>query len=699
MRLSRPTLLAMAICACVACTRTPTDDAAKPAATPPAATAPAQPVIGIDVAGLDKSVQPGDDFNEYANGGWLKTAEIPADRSSTGIFLQVFQKAEQRQADLVKGIIDAKPAAGTDERRIADYYTAFMDTATIEQRGLAPVQPELDAIAAVNDKAAFATYLGQGLRADVDPLNATNYYTDRLFGLFVTQGLQDPAHNMAYLLQGGLGMPNRDYYLSADKDMASVRDAYKTYMAALMKQAGIADADAKAKAIYALEEKIAKAQASIVDTENVHNAQPWATADFAKKAPGLDWAAYFKAAGLDGQQTITAWQPGAIAKLSALTASVPLQDWKDWATFHAINRAAGLLPKAYADLSFGFYGTTLSGTPQQRPRDKRALSAVNNALGDAVGKIYVQKYFPASSREKIQQLVANLLAVFPERIDKLDWMDDATKAKAKAKVAATKVGVGYPDTWRDYSSFEVKADDALGNAQRAQLVEYRHQLAKLGQAPDRNEWWMTPQTVNAVNLPLQNALNFPAAILEPPFFDPNADDAANYGAIGSVIGHEISHSFDNLGSEFDAEGRLQNWWTPGDAEHFKAAGKKLIAQYDAYEPLPGLHINGEQTLGENIADLAGLEVAHEAYVKSLGGKPAPVLEGLTGEQRFFLAFGQAWRTKTRDAALRAQVVGDGHAPGAFRAQTVRNIDAWYDAFGVKEGQKLYLAPDARVRIW
>jgi len=311
----------------------------------------------------------------------------------------------------------------------------------------------------------------------------------------------------------------------------------------------------------------------------------------------------------------------------------------------------------------------------------------------------VQKYFPASSREKIQQLVANLLAVFPERIDKLDWMDDATKAKAKEKVAATRVGVGYPDTWRDYSSFEVKADDALGNAQRAELVEYRHQLAKLGQAPDRNEWWMTPQTVNAVNLPLQNALNFPAAILEPPFFDPNADDAANYGAIGAVIGHEISHSFDNLGSEFDAEGRLHNWWTPGDAEHFKAAGAKLVAQYDAYEPLPGLHINGEQTLGENIADLAGLEVAHDAYVKSLGGQPAPTIDGLGGDQRFFLAFGQAWRTKTRDAALRAQVVGDGHAPGQFRAQTVRNIDAWYDAFGAKEGQKLYLAPDARVRIW
>jgi putative endopeptidase len=470
-------------------------------------------------------------------------------------------------------------------------------------------------------------------------------------------------------------------------------------MAALMKQAGIADADAKAKKIYALEEKIAKAQASIVDTENEHNAQAWPLADYAKKAPGLDWAAYFKAAGLDQQQSITAWQPDAITKLSALTASQPLQAWKDWMVFHAINRHAGLLPKAYADLSFGFYGTTLSGTPQQRERWKRALGAVNNALGDAVGKIYVQKYFPASSREQVQQLVSNLLAVFPERIDKLEWMDDATKAKAKAKVASMKVGVGYPDSWRDYTSFEVKANDALGNAERAELVEYRHQLAKLGQKPDHAEWWMTPQTVNAVNLPLQNALNFPAAILEPPFFDPKADAAANYGSIGAVIGHEISHSFDNLGSEFDAEGRLANWWTPEDAAHFKAASKELIEQYDAYEPLPGLHINGEQTLGENIADLAGLEVAYQAYRKSLGGQQAPVIEGLTGDQRFFLAFAQAWRSKTRDAALRAQVVGDGHAPGSFRAQTVRNIDAWYDAFGAKPGQKLYLAPDDRVRIW
>jgi putative endopeptidase len=699
MRVLRPTLLALAICASVACTRTPTDTNAGNAAPPPAAATPAAPVIGIDLAGIDKSVKPGDDFDQYANGNWRKDAVIPPDRSSTGIFLQVFQKAEQRNADLVKGIAASNPAAGTDERRIADYYTAYMDEATIEKRGLAPLQPELDAIGAIADKAALATYMGSHLRADVDPLNATNYYTDRLFGLFVTQGLEDPAHNMAYLLQGGLGMPNRDYYLSKDAAMVAIRDKYKAYMLALLQQAGVEGAEAKAASIYALEEKIARAQASIVDTQDAHNAQVWALGDFATKAPGLDWASYFKAAGLDGQASITAWQPEAITRLSALTASVPLATWQDWARFHAINRSAGLLPKAYADLSFGFYGTTLSGTPQQRERWKRALSAVGGALGDAVGKRYVEKYFPADARAKVQQLVANLVAVFPARIDALDWMSPETKAKAKAKVASLKVGVGYPDTWRDYSGLEIRPDDALGNAQRAQLAEYHHQLAKLGATPDRNEWWMTPQTVNAVNLPLQNALNFPAAILEPPFFDPNADDAANYGAIGAVIGHEISHSFDNLGADFDAEGRMANWWTPADASHFEAAGQQLVAQYNAYEPLPGLHINGEQTLGENIADLAGLEVAHDAYVKSLGGKPAPELQGLSGDQRFFLAFGQAWRSKARDEALRGQVIGDGHSPGRFRAQTVRNIDAWYDAFDAKPGEKLYLAPDQRVRIW
>jgi putative endopeptidase len=670
------------------------------APAPQQAAAKPHDAVGVDLAGIDKSVKPGDDFDGYANGNWKKTAQIPADRASTGIFLKVFEKAEKRNAELIRDAGKGHPKPGSNERKIADYYAAFMDEAAIEKNGLNPLKPELAKIDAIKDKASLASVLGGTLRADVDPINATNWDTENLFGLFVTQGLEDPSHNVPYLLQGGLGMPNRDYYLADDAQMKGYREKYQAYIATLLKLSGAKDADEKAKAILALETKIAKAQASIVESEDVHKANnPWALADFAKKAPGLDWNAYFAAAGLSGQKTVIAWQPDAIRQLSALSASEPLQTWKDWLTFHTLNHSAGLLPKAYADAQFEFYGHTLNGTPKQRDRWKRAIGATNAALGDAVGQIYVQRYFPASSKARVTQMVDNIKAAFNDHVDTLDWMSPATKQKAKAKIATLKVGVGYPETWRDYGSLEVRADDPVGNRLRAEQYEYKHQLAKLGQPVDKGEWWMTPQTVNAVNLPLQNALNFPAAILEAPFFDPNADDAANYGSIGAVIGHEISHSFDNTGAEFDAEGRLANWWTPEDQAHFKAAGQKLVEQYNAYEPLPGLHINGQQTLGENIADVSGLAIAHAAYVKSLGGKPAPVIGGLSGDQRFFLAFAQSWRTKTRDAALRAQVIGDGHSPGQFRAQTVRNLDAWYDAFKVQPGEKLYLDPKQRVKIW
>ncbi|WP_240096541.1 M13 family metallopeptidase [Thermomonas flagellata] len=675
--------------------------AAAPApATPAAAPAPAAPTIGIDLAALDKAVRPGDDFYAYANGGWEKTAQIPADRASTGVFYTVFEKAEQRQAEIVQGLAKAHPAPGTDARKLADYYAAYMDEATIERRGLAPLQPTLDAIARIGDRRALSAYLGSTLRADVDPINATNFYTPHLFGLFVAQGLADPAHNYPYLLQGGLGMPDREYYLSPDPAMAKNRQAYQAYIVALLRQAGTPDAEAKARAIFDLERQIAQAQASVVETQDIHKANnPWPTAELGQRAPGLDWPAFLAAAGLENRPVLIAWQPEAIRKLSALVARVPLPVWQDYLRFQALNENAALLPKAYADLRFGFYGTQLQGIKAQRPRWKRALAATNDALGDALGRLYVERYFPPASKARVEAMVANILAAFRDGIDQLDWMSPQTKAEAKRKAAAMRVMVGYPDHWRDYSGLEVKADDALGNAQRAAAAEYRHQLAKLDQAPDRGEWWMTPQTVNAVNLPLQNAMNFPAAILQPPFFDPKADDAANYGSIGAVIGHEISHGFDNLGAEFDADGRLHNWWTAQDAAHFKAATDRLVQQYDAYQPLPGLHINGRQTLGENIADVSGLQAALRAYRSALGGKPAPVLDGFSGEQRFFIAFAQSWREKMREAALRAQVVGNEHAPGPWRALTVRNLDAWYAAFDVQPGQALYLAPAERVRIW
>ena len=694
----RHAALALAILASLSACKPAAEGARKADATveAPAAT----PTAGIDLAGIDKSVQPGDDFDAYANGAWKQATEIPADRASLSTGFYVFEKAEKRLSDLVQGLDKTNPAAGSDARKIADYYAAWMDEAGIEARGLAPLQPKLDGIAAIADKAALSRWLGGSMRADTDPLNATNFYTENLFGLFVAQGLEDPSKNVGYLMQGGLGMPDREYYLAADKDMAANRAAYQKYIAAILKQAGDADADKQAKAIFDLEMKIAKAHANVIDSQDIHKANnPWALADYAKNAPGIDWTAFFDAATLSGQQILFAWQPDAIKKLSALVAGEPLQAWKEYLRFHAINHSAGLLPKAYADLSFGFYGTQLNGTSKQRDRWKRAIGATDGALGDAIGQLYVKQYFPASSKAKVEDMVNNILATFRDGVDKLEWMTPETKKTAKAKAETMLVGVGYPDSWRDYSSLEVKRDDPLGNALRAEEAEYRHQTGKLGKAPDKKEWWMTPQTVNAVQLPLQNAMNFPAAILEAPFFDAKADDAANYGSIGAVIGHEVSHGFDNLGSEFDAEGRLRNWWTKDDAAHFKAATDKLVAQYDAYEALPGLHLSGKQTLGENIADVAGLQAAYTAYHKSLGGKQAPVIDGLSGDERFFLAFAQAWRAKQRDAALRAQVIGDGHAPARWRALTVRNIDAWYQTFKVPEGAKLYLKPEERVKIW
>jgi putative endopeptidase len=665
-----------------------------------AASPPPAKTIGIDLALRDLAVKPGDDFEEYANGGWQKATEIPADRPSTGVDFEVFQKAEKRNADLVREAGAGKPAAGTPQRMIADYYAAYMDTAGIEKRGLAPLQERLTKIAGIKSKTDLARALGQQLRADVDPLNATNFWTENLFGLFVTQALSDPSRTVPYLLQGGLGMPDREYYVSDKPEMAKLRAAYQTYAGDLLKLAGTSEPTARAERIAGLELKIATVHLDRTASEDVHKANnPWSVTELSSNAPGLDWNAYLSAASLDKQKSFIIWQPGAIKGLSALVASEPLETWKDWMSFHTLNQSASFLPKTYEDLRFGFYGKTLQGTPQQRDRWKRAITHVNADLGDAVGKIYVAKYFPPSSKAELQEMVKNLLTAFDRRVDALEWMAPATKAQAKAKIKTLRVGVGYPETWRGYKGLVIRPDDPVGNAWRAVEWEYRYQLAKFAKPIDHDEWWMTPQTVNAVNLPLQNALNFPAAILEPPYFDPKADAAANYGAIGATIGHEISHSFDNTGAEFNALGKLDNWWTPEDLVHFQEASKRLIEQYNAYEVLPGVHVNGELTLGENIADVAGLAAAYDAYKLSLHGTSLPVVDGLTGDQRFFLAFAQNWRHKVRETALRQQIVTDGHAPARERAQTVRNLDPWYEAYDLKPGEKLYLTPADRVRIW
>ncbi|HEY5162075.1 MAG TPA: M13 family metallopeptidase, partial [Terriglobales bacterium] len=445
---------------------------------------------------------------------------------------------------------------------------------------------------------------------------------------------------------------------------------------------------------------IAEKHRSLSDNEDIEKANNrWSQADFPAKAPGLDWAEYFRAAGLAKQKSFNVWQPEAFTGESALVASVPLENWKDWLAFHLVEQYAGVLPKALADERFAFFGTKLSGAPQQRPRWQRGVFVVNGLLGDAVGQMYAKRYFTPEAKATAQAMVANLIEAFRKRIDALTWMAPSTKAEAKNKLSTLYVGIGYPEKWRDYSKYDVKADDLFGNLWRASTFDYQYEIGRLGGPVDRHEWSMTPQTVNAVNLPLQNALNFPAAILEPPFFDAQAPAAANYGAIGTVIGHEISHTFDTQGSTFDSKGRVRNWWTPADLDHFKQATGALAKQYDTYRPFPDLAVNGQQTLGENIADVAGIAAALDGYHASLAGKPAPEQDGFNGDQQFFIAFAQNWSSKAREGARRQQILGDPHAPGEYRAATVRNIDAWYASFDVNPGEKLYLAPNARVRIW
>ncbi|MHB1312475.1 MAG: M13 family metallopeptidase [Gemmatimonadaceae bacterium] len=654
---------------------------------------------GIDVAGMDTAVAPGDDFNAYANGGWFKSTEIPPDKSSYGPWAVVYDKTTQQTQTLIQDLAGPKAPKGGDGEKIGDFYASYMDTTAIEARGLAALKPQLDSVAAIADAPGLARAIGGTVRADVDPLNSTNFFTEHLFGVFVTQGLNDPAENLPYLLQGGLGMPDRDYYLSASPSMAALRTEYQAHVVAMLTLAGVADAPARAARVVALETKIARAHATRLESQDVKTPQTWKRADFAARAPGLDWAGLLDAAGLADAPAFIVWHPKATAGLARLVASEPLESWKDWLTFHRINESASFLPSAFVQQRFAFYGKALSGTPAMRPRWQRGVDITSGALGDAVGKAYVDKHFPPETKAKVQDMVADIVKAFGVRIDALDWMTPATKEKAKAKLATLRVGVGYPETWRDYASLQIRKDDALGNAQRAELFEYRWQLGKLKKPVDRGEWWMTPQTVNAVNLPLQNALNFPAAILQPPFFDAKASAAYNYGSMGAVIGHEISHSFDDQGSQFDAEGRIANWWTKDDMTHFRTAGEALAAQYDAYKPFPDLAVNGHQTLSENIADVAGLAASYDAWRASLGGKPAPAFKGFTGEQEFFISFGQSWRTKQREAAMRSQITTDGHAPDQYRAATVRNVDAWYDAFPVKPGQALYLEPKARVKVW
>ncbi len=646
---------------------------------------------GFDTAGMDRSVTPGNDWGHFANGKYIDDLVIPDDRSNYGMFTKLRDLSQERTRGLVEAAAAANAPAGSETRKIGDYYASFLDTAAIEAKGLAPLQPRLDAIAAIGDRAKLAATLGDLNREGIDaPVN-----------LRLRQDLKNPDIYSVYIGQGGLGMPDRDYYLDTkNPKFADVRTKYQAYVAQLLTLAGVPDAAAKAKMVYDLEAKMAAVQWSRVERRQVDKTyNPVATAALTAQDPGLDWTAFLTAAGVASQPRVIVSNPSAIAGTAKLVAAEPLEAWQAYLTFHTLDRWAPLLPAKFVDAKFAFSGTVLSGQPVNQERWKRGVDATSDALGEAVGKLYVAKYFAPEAKAKADALVKNIIAAMDARLGALTWMDPATKVQARAKLAVFTPKIGYPSKWRDYAKFDVVRGDALGNAQRAARFEFQRDLDKLGKPIDRSEWGMTPMTVNAYANPTWNEVVFPAAILQPPFFDPNADPAVNYGGIGAVIGHEISHHFDDQGRKYDKRGTLADWWTAQDIARFKVLTDKVVAQYSAYQPLPGLHVNGELTLGENMADLAGINVAYDAYHKSLNGKPAPVIDGMTGDQRFFLGFAQIWRQKYRDAALLQQTTTDPHTAGFLRPNVARNLDAWYAAFGTKPGETLYLSPEERIKVW
>lgn len=657
--------------------------------------APAGPTygsFGFDVAGMDRRVAPGEDFARFANGTFLDHLAIPADKSNYGMFTRLRDLSQERTRTIIEAAAAQKDRkAGSETQKVGDFYASFMDEARIEAQGLAPLKLHLDALAAIQTRSDLARSLGQAGRLGMSmPVD-----------LGVEQDLKNPNRMAVYVGQGGLGLPDRDYYLDTTKPkFAEIRGKYLAHIANLLRLAGLDAPEDRAKGIFELETKLARVHWTKVEErqmEKLYN--PIQRTALAQAYPGLDWTALLSAAGLAQQQEVIIAHPSAIQGSASLLAGEPLATWKDYLRFQLLRRAAPYLPKAFVEENFAFSGTVLSGQPENQPRWKRGADLTTSALGEAVGKLYVAKYFPPESKRQADLLVRNIIAAMDHRLGQLTWMAPGTKAEARAKLARFTPKIGYPSKWRDYTRLAVRREDALGNVLRAADFEYQRRLDKLGKPIDRSEWGMTPMTVNAYANPLWNEIVFPAAILQPPFFDAKADPAVNYGGIGVVIGHEISHHFDDQGRKFDKEGKLADWWTPEDVKRFTALTDRVVKQYAAYEPLPGSHVNGELTLGENMADLAGANVAYDAYHKSLGARPAKVLDGFNGDQRFFLGFAQVWRQKYRDASLLQQITTNEHTPGHLRPNVVRNLDAWYTAFDVKPGGKLYLAPADRIKVW
>ena len=645
--------------------------------------------FGIDTSQMDRSIKPGDDFYRYVNGKWLATTTIPADKSRYGSFDVLRDKSETDLHVLLSELIESPPTDPT-LKKVVNLYLSWMDEAAIEKRGITPLQPDLDRIAAAKNKTDLMRRIGS------PQMSAP-------FGFGIQPDPADTSRYKVFIGQAGLGM-GRDYYINEGAEYDTFRSAYQNYIATLLRLTGDTDSRNSAKAVFALEMSLAQVQwtpARQRDVQATYN--PMSRGELMQLAPNVDWPVVFEASGLGDTQHVVVGETSAISDGAALLDSVPLDTWKQYLTFHRASDTANLLPKDFDDANFDFNSRTMRGVQEQRDRWKRGVTLVDNNLGEGLGKAYVEKHFPPEHKAQMEQLVNNLLAALKARIDTLDWMDNATRVEALKKLATFDPRIGYPSTWRDYSRLAVEPGTLFENVQNADRFEWERRVSRLNQPVDRNEWHMTPPTVNAYYSPLMNQITFPAAILQPPFFDGKADPAVNYGGIGAVIGHEIGHGFDDQGRQFDENGRIRNWWTPATVKRFTAATKQLSEQYSAYCPIPGddkTCVNGALTLGENIGDLGGMQMAYTAYRLSLQGREAPVIEGFTGDQRFFMAWAQVWRGKSRDDALLNLLLTNPHAPQMVRGQNPqRNIDEWYEAFSVTKDDAMYLPPESRVRIW
>jgi putative endopeptidase len=655
--------------------------------------APAGRTSGIETQFIDPSVRPQDDFFAYLNGKWLKDTEIPADKSSWGTFMQLRETSIAQARSIVEADAKTKHKVGTDAQKVGDLYNSFMDEKKLDALGVKPLAGELHRINALKDKKALPALMAHFAQIGV----STPYR------IGVAQDAKASTQYAVYISQSGLGLPDRDYYLKKDdKRMADALSKYEAHVAKVLTLAGEKNAEAQAKAIVGFETQLAEAQWNRVDLRDpVKRYNKVEVSKLGELAPGYDWNAAMAAAGVGGKtDSVIVGQPSYLTAMNQIVQKADLSTLQSYYKWHLLREFSPFLSKPFADANFAFYGAVISGTPQDRPRWQRGVATVEGALGEAVGRQYVAQYFPPERKARMEELVKNVLASYKDSIEHLDWMSPDTRAQALDKLAKFSPHIGYPSKWRDYSKLTIKPDDLVGNVMRAATFGYNRNITKLGKPVDREEWGMTPQTVNAYYNSSLNEIVFPAAILQPPFFNAAADDAVNYGAIGAVIGHEIGHGFDDKGSQSDGDGNLRNWWTDSDRAAFKAKTDMLDSQYSAFEPVPGYHVNGQLTMGENIGDNSGLAIAYKAYKISLHGQPAPVIDGLTGDQRFYMGFAQVWRSKMREAAQIVQVKTDPHSPGQYRANgTLRNQPGFYEAFGVKEGDKMYLPPKDRVSIW